>query len=221
VNLIETGGQRGRISPYPAPMRATYSGTARVEALVGKQQRNRARERGKEAEVRRWRKKKRRLPLGISTSNPIRETFPAAQTTLLFRLPFFPFSRVVRSPYRRSSLPPSPFLRPLTQHHTVPPTTMPDVSSSWKRDLETHGYSVVRSTVPRERADAYTHSAKSWAQNFGWKEDDRSTWREGNLPVGENGLVNLYGVSHEDWVWKARLFVLFFLFLILFNFRAT
>ncbi|GAA5869113.1 hypothetical protein JCM8547_008700 [Rhodosporidiobolus lusitaniae] len=82
---------------------------------------------------------------------------------------------------------------------------MPVVTPSWKRDLEENGWAVVKGAVPAERAAGYAEAAERWATQFGWKKEDRSTWRTECLPVGDAGLVNLYGSSHEKWVWEARL----------------
>ncbi|GAA5874066.1 hypothetical protein JCM3774_001597 [Rhodotorula dairenensis] len=82
---------------------------------------------------------------------------------------------------------------------------MPDATPAWKRDLEEHGYAVVKGVVSPERAEHYTRQAVKWAERFGFDEQDRSTWKADNLPVNINGLVNDYGVSHEKWVWEARL----------------
>ncbi|GAA6033237.1 hypothetical protein JCM8097_003010 [Rhodosporidiobolus ruineniae] len=83
---------------------------------------------------------------------------------------------------------------------------MPDATPSWKRDLEENGYAVVRGAVPAERAEAYTQRAFDWAKrSHGFDVEDRSTWRTEYLPVNENGLINLYGSSHEKWVWEARM----------------
>ncbi|GAA5900921.1 hypothetical protein JCM6882_005979 [Rhodosporidiobolus microsporus] len=82
---------------------------------------------------------------------------------------------------------------------------MPDATPAWKRELEENGYAIVRGAVSPERAAHYTQATKDWASLFGWKEDDRTTWRAQSLPVGDAGLVNEYGVSHERWVWEARM----------------
>mgnify|MGYP002717671036 CR=1 FL=1 len=82
---------------------------------------------------------------------------------------------------------------------------MPDATSTWKRDLDEHGYAVIKGVVSPERAEHYTRRAVEWAERFGFKEQDRSTWTADKLPVNINGLVNDYGVSHEKWVWEARL----------------
>ncbi|GAA5859006.1 hypothetical protein JCM8547_003965 [Rhodosporidiobolus lusitaniae] len=81
---------------------------------------------------------------------------------------------------------------------------MPDATPSWKRDLEDNGWAVVRGAVPAESAAGYAEAAEQWATQFGWRKEDRSTWKAECLPVGDAGLVNNYGVSHEKWVWEAR-----------------
>ncbi|GAA5904999.1 hypothetical protein JCM8208_007656 [Rhodotorula glutinis] len=82
---------------------------------------------------------------------------------------------------------------------------MPDATPQWKRDLEENGFAVVKGAVPPERAAQYEQRALKWASQFGFDKDDKSTWTADHLPVGENGLCNDYGVSHEAWVWDARL----------------
>lgn len=86
--------------------------------------------------------------------------------------------------------------------------TMPDATPQWQRDLDDKGYAVVKGVLSPERARYYTEQALRWASEFGFDEKDRSTWAGDNLPVNINGLVNDYGVSHERWVWEARLCVL-------------
>ncbi|GAA6023650.1 hypothetical protein JCM10207_005098 [Rhodosporidiobolus poonsookiae] len=81
---------------------------------------------------------------------------------------------------------------------------MPDATPQWKRDLERDGFAIVKGVVPPARAAACTDAAVGWAGQFGFQLDDKSTWKAECLPVGENGLVNEYGASHERWVWEAR-----------------
>ncbi|BGP50830.1 hypothetical protein JCM10450v2_006756 [Rhodotorula kratochvilovae] len=82
---------------------------------------------------------------------------------------------------------------------------MPDATPTWMRDLDEHSFAVVKGAVPRERAAYYEAKALQWARQFGFDKQDKSTWNADHLPVGENGLVNDYGASHEAWVWEARL----------------
>ncbi|GAA5972513.1 hypothetical protein JCM11641_001878 [Rhodosporidiobolus odoratus] len=84
---------------------------------------------------------------------------------------------------------------------------MPDAMPTWQRDLDETGFAVVNGAVPAAKAAAYVEAAKRWAERFGWKEDDRSTWTDKalpGLPVSFNGLCNEYGVAHERFVWEAR-----------------
>lgn len=85
-----------------------------------------------------------------------------------------------------------------------------DMSSSapsWKRDLEEHGFAIVRGVVTPERASKYVAAAHKWAGQFGWSAEDRSTWNTAHLPAGAAGVVSNYGTAHEKWVWEARMYV--------------
>ncbi|GAA5821777.1 hypothetical protein JCM11251_001020 [Rhodosporidiobolus azoricus] len=80
---------------------------------------------------------------------------------------------------------------------------MPDCASPWRQALESQGYAIVRGAVPNPAK--YTDAAKEWASQFGWREADRATWKQECLPIVDSGLVNEYSVSHERWVWEARM----------------
>ncbi|KAJ1324214.1 phytanoyl-CoA hydroxylase [Microdochium nivale] len=88
--------------------------------------------------------------------------------------------------------------------------THPDQSfGDWRDDLLRDGYAVVKGAVPRERADQYADQMHSWLENFrggmGYKRDDPSTIKHENLPIiNEKGMVNGYGISHEDFTWAVR-----------------
>ncbi|GAA5994438.1 phytanoyl-CoA dioxygenase family protein [Rhodotorula paludigena] len=82
---------------------------------------------------------------------------------------------------------------------------MSSSAPSWKRDLEEHGFAIVRGVVTPERASEYVAAAHTWAGQFGWSAEDRSTWNTAHLPAGAAGVVSNYGTAHEKWVWEARM----------------
>ncbi|GJN89574.1 hypothetical protein Rhopal_002561-T1 [Rhodotorula paludigena] len=82
---------------------------------------------------------------------------------------------------------------------------MSSSAPSWKRDLEEHGFAIVRGVVTPERASEYVAAAHKWAGQFGWSAEDRSTWNTAHLPAGAAGVVSNYGTAHEKWVWEARI----------------
>ncbi|KAM0748997.1 hypothetical protein T439DRAFT_343538 [Meredithblackwellia eburnea MCA 4105] len=73
--------------------------------------------------------------------------------------------------------------------------------------LKKQGVVVVPSVISKERAAEYESLALDWAEGFnlGFKRDDPETWHHEQLPdLNQGGLCGLYGVSHEDFVWKVR-----------------
>jgi hypothetical protein len=77
----------------------------------------------------------------------------------------------------------------------------------WRDEFFKSGYTVIKGAIPRERAEEYRQRAIEWLQKFpfGFDINDKSTWKEENLPVMMNGgMVLNYCAAHEKWVWEAR-----------------
>ncbi|KAJ5676158.1 hypothetical protein N7462_009055 [Penicillium macrosclerotiorum] len=78
----------------------------------------------------------------------------------------------------------------------------------WRDELLSNGYVVLKGVIPLERAQYYQQKALSWLQSFSTSLDyaNPSTWTENNLPADtRNNLFNKYCVSHEKFMWEARM----------------
>lgn len=66
---------------------------------------------------------------------------------------------------------------------------------------------MIKSVIPRDRAEAYVSEMYAWLESFGrgFDRNDRSTWTPANLPRFEKGgLYHRYGVGHEQFAWDIR-----------------
>ena len=100
----------------------------------------------------------------------------------------------------------------------APVSTMPDdISSSnpsaqpqWITDLREHGYCVVPGVIPPSACEEFRDSALSWLESWklGFNRNDVSTWNKDCMPPHNfGGMFRYHGVSHEDFMWKIRLYV--------------
>jgi len=103
------------------------------------------------------------------------------------------------------------FVDPLDHHRRCQVITTPRVPKEvkdWRAGLKANGYAVVKNAIPHDRAVAYQKKAFDWISSFdrGLDIADPSTWTEEHLPIGsKNNLFRLYCVSHEKFVWDARM----------------
>ncbi|KAI7355425.1 hypothetical protein KC354_g10790 [Hortaea werneckii] len=77
----------------------------------------------------------------------------------------------------------------------------------WRDDLVRDGYAVIKSAVPRERADSYADAMYSWLEGFnlGFKRDDPTSIHKDKLPwIDQKGMCLQYAVTHEDFAWAIR-----------------
>jgi len=83
----------------------------------------------------------------------------------------------------------------------------PDVHTEWADHLNEHGWAVVKGVVPKERCEYYYNGMWDFMERFGTGIDRNkpSTWKNSNWPsVLHGGLMQHYGVGHEQFVWDAR-----------------
>lgn len=96
------------------------------------------------------------------------------------------------------------------------PTTLPDSAGSapWLQQLATDGFIVIPNVIPKDKIDWYIEQSQQWLEKFplGYDRNDNSTWDAEHLPFSQTGgLYNRYSVNHEDFVWKIRSYVIFFI----------
>ncbi|KAH8755962.1 hypothetical protein F5882DRAFT_481916 [Hyaloscypha sp. PMI_1271] len=90
-------------------------------------------------------------------------------------------------------------------------TPLPDITQKygdWRDDLFQNGYAIIKNAVPASRAAAYVESMTQWLEKFplGFDRNDPSTWIEEHLPAHmKGGMYHSYAISHEKFVWDARL----------------
>ncbi|WVQ84276.1 hypothetical protein IAT38_006428 [Cryptococcus sp. DSM 104549] len=104
-------------------------------------------------------------------------------------------------PVRRATPPPQ--LPPFKYAHRFDKPVFGD----WRDELVTKGYTVVKESIPRERALEYRERAFKWLESFplGFDRNDVSTWTNEHLPVHmKGGMFHGYGFAHEDFVWNIR-----------------
>jgi hypothetical protein len=81
--------------------------------------------------------------------------------------------------------------------------------NDFRDDLYANGYAVIKGAIPHSRAVAYQEKALNWLTTQStptFSLDNRETWRVENLPVQTKiNTFNAYGVSHEKFMWDARL----------------
>ncbi|KAE9369064.1 hypothetical protein N431DRAFT_510519 [Stipitochalara longipes BDJ] len=90
-------------------------------------------------------------------------------------------------------------------------TQLPDITQKhgdWRHDLFQNGYAIIKNAVPASRAAEYVESMTQWLEKFplGFDRKDPSTWTEEHLPAHmKGGMYHSYSISHEKFVWDARL----------------
>ncbi|RAL14418.1 phytanoyl-CoA dioxygenase [Aspergillus homomorphus CBS 101889] len=83
------------------------------------------------------------------------------------------------------------------------PTSYNDFRDALSRD----GYAVIKGAIPRDRAEKYADAFLGYMEGFnlGYDRHNPSTVRRDKLPVlNEKGMIQSYGVTHEQWVWDIR-----------------
>ncbi|KAF4634251.1 hypothetical protein G7Y89_g3856 [Cudoniella acicularis] len=91
-------------------------------------------------------------------------------------------------------------------HAILPNTTQKH--GDWRDDLFTHGYAIIKNAVPEDRAAGYLESMTQWLEKFplGFDRNDPGTWTPEHLPAHmKGGMYHGYAVSHEKFIWDARL----------------
>ncbi|PYH86484.1 hypothetical protein BO82DRAFT_380125 [Aspergillus uvarum CBS 121591] len=102
---------------------------------------------------------------------------------------------------------PTPQKSKLCGTNRMPFDGQPTAYNDFRDALSRDGYAVIKGAIPRERADKYADAFLSYLEGFGLGYDrhDPSTVRRANLPVlNEKGMIQAYGVTHEQWVWDIR-----------------
>ncbi|CZR57868.1 uncharacterized protein PAC_07757 [Phialocephala subalpina] len=93
----------------------------------------------------------------------------------------------------------------------MPHAILPNTTTSyndWRDGLYRDGYAIIKNAVPADRAASYVESMTQWLEKFplGFDRNDPSTWTEEHLPAHmKGGMYHGYSVSHEKFVWDARL----------------
>ncbi|KAH8665715.1 hypothetical protein BGZ60DRAFT_378005 [Tricladium varicosporioides] len=93
----------------------------------------------------------------------------------------------------------------------MPHAIIPDINKKhgdWRDDLFANGYAIIKNAVPADRAAGYLESMTQWLEKFplGFERNDPSTWTPEHLPANmKGGMYHGYSVSHEKFVWDARL----------------
>ncbi|KAJ9092027.1 hypothetical protein QFC21_007007 [Naganishia friedmannii] len=78
--------------------------------------------------------------------------------------------------------------------------------NDWRDDLVRDGYAVVPA-ISADKAAHYVERMHDWLESFdlGYDRNDPSTIREECLPIiSPKGMIQHYGVCHEDTVWQVR-----------------
>ncbi|KAK6441930.1 hypothetical protein LTR95_001847 [Oleoguttula sp. CCFEE 5521] len=78
----------------------------------------------------------------------------------------------------------------------------------WRDDLSKKGFVVVKSAIPRDRAERYQQQAFGWLQSFDPDLDLKrpETWNLDRLPIQtERNTYEHYAVVHERFMWEARM----------------
>ncbi|KAF2163272.1 hypothetical protein M409DRAFT_57565 [Zasmidium cellare ATCC 36951] len=78
----------------------------------------------------------------------------------------------------------------------------------FRDQLYKDGYAVVKGVMAPERAAHYVEEMTKWLEKFplGFDRNDPKTWTEDKLPAHmKGGMYHGYAVSHEKFVWDARL----------------
>ncbi|KAL2793783.1 Clavaminate synthase-like protein [Aspergillus keveii] len=84
----------------------------------------------------------------------------------------------------------------------------PRTYGDWRDEFHKYGCVVVKGVITPERAEYYRTKQIEWLKKFelGFDENDKSTWTAENLPCNyKGGMYFLYGATHENFVWKARM----------------
>ena len=95
--------------------------------------------------------------------------------------------------------------------HRESPPPVPDISQQYgdfRDDLFRDGVAVVKDAVPKERCEHYIEQMTQWLERFplGFDRSEPTTWTEEHLPAHmKGGMYHGYAVSHEKFVWDARL----------------
>ena len=81
--------------------------------------------------------------------------------------------------------------------------------NDWRADLQKNGYVVLKGAISREKAVQYQEKAYAWLKSFDNPDldfENPDTWVKQNLPVQSKiNTFSGYGVSHEKFVWDARM----------------
>ncbi|GKZ86192.1 hypothetical protein AnigIFM56816_001244 [Aspergillus niger] len=80
--------------------------------------------------------------------------------------------------------------------------------SDWKEEFQRYGCAVIKSVISPSRANYYRAKQIEWLKKFdlGFDEDDTATWTAEHLPCSfKGGMYFLYGATHENFVWEARM----------------
>ncbi|KAI0465500.1 hypothetical protein LJB42_000737 [Komagataella kurtzmanii] len=79
----------------------------------------------------------------------------------------------------------------------------------WRDSFIERGYAILKGAIAKDRAQYYESQIHDWIRSFSYTKNldlnDRSTWREKNLPA--HLPINVYGLyccSHEKFMWDIR-----------------